>query len=547
MRFAIAQLDPTVGDFAGNIAKLKEAAEAVADEQPDLLAVPELFLTGYPPRDLLDTEWFIDGAERAFEGVAKLSRSHPTVAFLVGTITRNELDSGKALRNSAVLLRNGEVLATVHKRLLPTYDVFDEARYFEPSERVQLAELAGETLGISICEDAWSDPELWRRPIYDTDPVAEQAKAGATLLINISASPFYLGKDAIRYGVFSKHAATHGLPFVLVNQVGGNDELVFDGRSMCVSPDGGLMTRLPAFEESVRVVDTRAAGEHTFSADDPVATLHDALVLGLRDYAAKCGFRKATIGLSGGIDSAVVCALAAEALGPENVTGVTMPSRFSSGGSVADSLALGENLGVTVRTVGIAEAYDAYVRMLQDHIPFDGVDVTLENIQARIRGNILMAFSNREGSLVLSTGNKSELAVGYCTLYGDMTGGLAVISDVPKTMVYKLAHHINRDSEKVPRRTIDKPPSAELRPDQLDTDSLPEYETLDAVLSLYVDHGMSVRNIVARGHDEATVEWIVRAVNGNEYKRRQAAPGLKVTSKAFGSGRRMPLAARYRP
>jgi NAD+ synthase (glutamine-hydrolysing) len=337
------------------------------------------------------------------------------------------------------------------------------------------------------------------------------------------------------------------VPFVLVNQVGANDELIFDGRSLCLSPDGRILARLPAFEESVSVVDTSIHDGEPFSADDHVASIHAALVLGIRDYMRKCGFERATIGLSGGIDSAVVCALAAEALGAENVTGVTMPSPFSSQGSVKDSLALAANLGVSLRTLDITGLYEAYGAALTDLIPWDRVDVTQENVQARIRGNILMALSNHEGSLVLSTGNKSELAVGYCTLYGDMSGGLAVISDVPKTMVYEIARHINREREIIPGTIIDKIPSAELRPGQSDQDTLPPYETLDAILALYVDEGRSVDAIVSEGFDRETVTWVTGAVNANEHKRRQAAPGLKVTSKAFGMGRRMPIAARYEP
>jgi NAD+ synthase (glutamine-hydrolysing) len=546
MRLAIAQLNPTVGDFDGNVRKVTEALEGVADDGPSLVVFPEMFLAGYPPRDLLERDWFVDRAEEALESVVALSRRHPGPGILIGTVTRATRESGRGLHNSAVLIRDGSVLSTTHKTLLPNYDVFDEERYFDAAPGGSTVPLDGLSLGISICEDAWTDPELWKRPVYDGDPVADQAEAGAGLLVNISASPFCVGKDAIRHRIFSGHARRHGVPFVVVNQVGGNDELIFDGRSMCVAPDGKLVAYLPAFKEDVRVVDTASTGEAGFVPDDPVASVHDALILGLSDYVAKCGFERVAVGLSGGIDSAVVCALAAEALGPDRVTGVTMPSAFSSPGSVGDSVALAENLGVKVETVDISATYDSYVGMLESLFACEEVDVTLENVQARIRGNVLMALSNREGSLVLSTGNKSELAVGYCTLYGDMSGGLAVISDVPKTMVYGLARHINRGSEIIPRAIIDKPPSAELRPGQLDQDTLPGYDVLDAILAMWVDEGLSVEAIVARGHDRDTVMWVARAVDGNEYKRRQAAPGLKVTSKAFGTGRRMPIAARYR-
>jgi len=367
------------------------------------------------------------------------------------------------------------------------------------------------------------------------------------VLINLSASPFGIGKDQIRYELFSGHARKHGVPIVLVNQVGGNDELVFDGNSMCVSPEGQLLARLPGFEEAVTVVDTAQQEGTPFVSGDAVASVYEALVLGLRDYVSKCGFESVAMGLSGGIDSALVCAVAADALGPENVVGVTMPSVYSSSGSVNDSVALAANLGVRIETVSIADIHNSYLNTLVRLFPCDEVDVTIENIQARIRGNILMALSNREGHLVLSTGNKSELAVGYCTLYGDMSGGLAVISDVPKTMVYKLARHVNRDRELIPAATIEKPPSAELRPGQKDQDTLPPYETLDRILELYIDKDRSLGDIVAEGLEEKTVRWIIDAVNGNEYKRRQAAPGLKITSKAFGTGRRMPMAARYEP
>ena len=547
MRLAIAQLNPTVGDLDGNLARLAGALSTAVDGGAELLVCPEMFLTGYPPRDLLERAWFIDRVERAMESAVELSAKNPGTGLLVGTVTRSGRRSGTGLHNSAVLLEAGKTVYTHHKSLLPTYDVFDEARYFDRADDLGVVKFRDEILGISLCEDAWNEPELWRAVTYDLDPVERQARLGATLMVNLSASPFYAGKDEIRYRIFSRHAARHSVPFVLVNQVGANDELVFDGRSLCVAPDGRLLAYLPAFEETVSMVDTSDGEGEEFEPDARVASVHAALVLGIRDYVQKCGFEKVAVGLSGGIDSAVVCALAVEALGPENVTGVTMPSPFSSPGSVSDSLALGASLGVVVRTVEISGLYEAYGAALTGLVPWDRVDVTQENVQARIRGNILMALSNYEGSLVLSTGNKSELAVGYCTLYGDMSGGLAAISDVPKTMVYELARHINRDRETIPTSIIEKPPSAELRPDQLDRDTLPPYDTLDAILELYVDQGRSVGSIVAEGFDRETVTWVAKAVNSNEYKCRQAAPGLKVTSKAFGMGRRMPIAARYDP
>jgi NAD+ synthase (glutamine-hydrolysing) len=547
MKIAIAQLNPTVGDFKGNLGKIEETLERVGSDRPDLVVFPELFLTGYPPQDLLEKQWFIDSAEEALESLRATSRKSPEMGILVGTVSRSASVPGKGLLNSAVLLKAGETVLVQHKILLPTYDVFDEARYFDRGDSVEVVEFAGERLGVSICEDAWTDPAVWARPVYDADPVAEAAAAGATLLINLSASPFTVGKDTVRHHLFTSHARKHGVPFVLVNQVGGNDELVFDGHSMLVSSDGVLAEYLPGFEEDVRVVDTESKDAIEFEAEADTAAVHNALVLGLRDYVRKCRFKSVAIGLSGGIDSAVVCALAAEALGPSNVVGVTMPSAYSSAGSVNDSVALAGNLGVRMETVPIADVHDAYMETLSRLFSCTEVDVTVENVQARIRGNILMALSNREGHLVLSTGNKSELAVGYCTLYGDMSGGLAVISDVPKTMVYELARHINRDRELIPVSTIEKAPSAELRPDQLDQDTLPPYDVLDRILAMYVDEGASAADIVKAGLDDETVRWVIRAVNGNEYKRRQAAPGLKVTSKAFGTGRRMPIAARYEP
>jgi len=547
MRIAIAQLNPTVGDFEGNLGKISETLERVRNECPDLVAFPEMFLPGYPPQDLLEKQWFIDRADEALEALRELSLRNAETGILVGTISRSSRVPGKGLLNSAVLLKAGETILTQHKILLPTYDVFDEARYFDSGDGVEVVEFAGERLGVSICEDAWTDPGLWRRPIYDANPVADAAASGATLLINLSASPFSVGKDRVRHHLFTGHARKYGVPFILVNQVGGNDELVFDGNSMLVAADGSLAEYLPGFEEDVRVVDTASGTRVEFEAESDAAAVHDALALGLRDYVAKCGFESVAVGLSGGIDSAVVCALAARALGPEQVVGVTMPSAYSSAGSVNDSVALAVNLGIRFETVPIADVHNTYIETLDRLFSCREIDVTVENVQARIRGNILMALSNREGHLVLSTGNKSELAVGYCTLYGDMSGGLAVISDVPKTMVYELARYMNRERELIPLATIEKAPSAELRPDQLDQDTLPPYDVLDRILMMYVDEGASAADIIEAGLDAETVRWVIRAVNGNEYKRRQAAPGLKVTSKAFGSGRRMPIAARYEP
>ena len=440
----------------------------------------------------------------------------------------------------------GKILLRQGKSLLPTYDVFDEMRYFDPAAEVRTVDFKGETLGISICEDAWNDPELWPRGrLYASDPIAALAGEGATILINISASPFYLGKEEIRYRLIRNHAQKHGLPFAFANQVGGNDELIFDGRSLCLDRSGDPLSVFPAFQEAVRGVDTRLPGAAGgYRPQDRMESVHEALVLGVGDYLRKCGFSRALVGLSGGIDSAVTCCLAREAIGGENVLAVSMPSPFSSKGSIEDSRKLAANIGIRFKVIPITDVYNAYLNTLKDHFEGQPADVTEENIQARIRGNILMALSNKFGHLVLSTGNKSELAVGYCTLYGDMSGGLAVISDVPKTMVYELARYINRESEVIPRAIIEKPPSAELKPGQTDQDTLPPYSVLDRILFHYLEEVLSVAEIVRLGFERKTVEWVARTVERSEYKRQQAAPGLKVTSKAFGGGRRMPVAAK---
>ena len=479
--------------------------------------------------------------------LAAISRRYPRIALLVGAPRPTGRANGKGLYNAALLIQNGRVLFQQNKSLLPTYDVFDEARYFDGAPTVATVALGDEILGITICEDAWTDPELWLRMPYDRDPVAELAAAGATVLLNISASPFWAGKEETRFRLVSGHAARHRLPFIFVNQVGANDELIFDGRSLAVDSAGRPTAVLPAFIEHVQTVDTAATAPAAVSyAPQPlIESVYEALLLGIRDYVRKTGFRQVVVGLSGGIDSAVVCALAVAALGRANVLGVTMPSRFSSTGSVTDSQQLAANLGIRLLTIPIAEVHEAYLRVLTPFFEGRPPDIAEENIQARIRGNYLMALSNKFGYLVLTTGNKSELAVGYCTLYGDMSGGLAVIADVPKTMVYELARYINRNGECIPAACLTKPPSAELRPHQTDQDTLPPYDILDGILKLYINEGRSKAEIVAAGFDPQTVAWVLRTVDRNEYKRWQAAPGLKVTSKAFGIGRRMPVAARY--
>ncbi|HEU4365753.1 MAG TPA: NAD+ synthase [Candidatus Krumholzibacteria bacterium] len=546
MRIALVQLNTVVGDADGNAARVCESVRRAAVEGAELAVFHELCLSGYPPRDLVERPAFIAQCEGAVERVVAESARHAGLGIIVGAPLPSRSATGKGVANAALLVANGAVVHRQDKLLLPTYDVFDEARYFEPAETATPVRFGGEVLGISICEDAWNDPALFRRQPYRVEPIAMLARQGATILVNISASPFTAGKEAFRAELIRSHARRHGLPFVFVNQMGGNDELVFDGRSLWVDGAGDVRAALPAFEEAFTIVDTGERGAAAaYRPLDEDESIQRALVLGTRDYFAKCGFTRAVVGLSGGVDSALTLCIAAEALGAENVLAVAMPSPYSSAGSIEDARALASNLGVRLEVIAIDDVMSAYDGALA--APFAGRahDVTEENIQARIRGNILMAVSNKFGHLVLSTGNKSELAVGYCTLYGDMSGGLAVISDVPKTTVYRLAARCNRDREVIPLSTMAKPPSAELRPGQKDADTLPPYEVLDPILDLYIEEGADADAIVARGFERATVEWVTGAVRRNEYKRRQAAPGLKVTSKAFGAGRRFPIAARY--
>ncbi|NLG52020.1 MAG: NAD+ synthase [Chloroflexi bacterium] len=547
MRVTLAQLNPIVGDIPGNARRIADVLSDTAGESPDLVVFPELYLVGYPPKDLLEREWFIQRVLRALDELRQVSRRYPETGILLGAPLPADTPNGKGLRNSAVLLAGSEIVATRYKSLLPTYDVFDEARYFNPASEVQVVPFKGEKLGIHICEDAWADSQLWpRRSLYPCDPVAMLAAQGATLFINLSASPFSVGKESIRYQLVRRHVVRHRAPFIYVNQIGANDDLIFDGHSIALDAQGEPVAVLPPFQEQVQTIDTDTPGTPgAHVPQEEIASVHDALVLGIRDYMHKCGFRQAVIGLSGGIDSAVTCYLAAAALGAANVWGVSMPSPYSSRGSVEDSCQLAASLGCRFSVIPISDTFQAYLDTLAE--PFAGTqpNVAEENIQARIRGNILMALSNKFGHIVLSTGNKSEIAVGYTTLYGDMIGGLMVLSDVPKTMVYELARYINREREIIPRATIEKPPSAELKPNQLDQDTLPPYPILDDILRYYVEEGYSAEEIIALGHAEQTVRWVVRAVDRNEYKRKQAAPGLRITTKAFGVGWRMPIAARY--
>ena len=546
MKITIAQLNPVIGDIEGNLEKAAQALSQCSGDASDLIVFSELFLAGYPPRDLLERSGFIEGVQEAVSRLVRISADYPQTGILIGAPTPSGENMGRGIHNSALLIYQGEVAATQHKSLLPTYDVFDEARYFDPAPVLHTVPFKNEVLGISICEDAWNDPELWERRNYAFDPIGELARQGASLIINLSASPFHAGKERIRHRIIHSHAKKHHVPFVFVNQTGANDDLIFDGRSMCVDRAGEPIEVFPAFKERVKTVDMSLQGKPAgYIPQLEIEAIYEALVLGIRDYMKKCGFSKAVLGLSGGIDSAVVCCLAAAAAGNENVLGVTMPGPYSSTGSVEDSRALAENLGVALKVIPISNIFSAYLETLNDHFEGRPPDAAEENIQARIRGNILMGLSNKFGHLLLSTGNKSELAVGYCTLYGDMAGGLAAISDVPKTLVYELARFLNRQKEIIPNTTIEKPPSAELRPDQKDQDTLPAYEVLDRIIYYYVDERYSLQDILKLPFDPEVVKWVVRTIDRNEYKRKQSPPGLKITSKAFGIGRRMVIAARY--
>jgi len=547
MKITLAQINTVVGDIDGNLERILSHLAPARDAGSDLVVFPEMCISGYPPRDLVERSRFVEDARAALDRVASASRDYPGLGLIVGLPLPSAHDGGKPVANAAVLVADGDILHTQEKSLLPTYDVFDEARYFDPARTIDPVAFKGETLGISICEDAWNDPELYQNRPYEVDPIAVLAKKGASILINVSASPFTVDKEAFRYELIRSHSTRHKLPFVFVNQIGGNDELVFDGRSMFVGSQGQAHAVLPMFEEATVTIDTASTADAVSYATIPVdEATRSALVLGTRDYLGKCGFSRVVVGLSGGIDSALTLAIAVDAVGSANVLAVAMPSPWSSQGSLDDARALAANLGVELSEIEIGPIMQAYDEALSEPFSDRDADVTEENIQARIRGNILMAYSNKFGHIVLSTGNKSELAVGYCTLYGDMSGGLAVISDVPKLMVYRLAELYNASTEVIPRSIIDKAPSAELRPDQKDTDTLPPYETLDVILDLHIEDGLSGDQIVDRGFARDTVEWVLAAVRRNEYKRKQAAPGLKVTSKAFGGGRRFPIAARYR-
>jgi len=545
MKIALAQFNPTVGDLSGNAARIVSLAEQALARGAKLAVFSELSLCGYPPQDLLERPAFID---RNLKELKELAKKLPIPA-VVGYAGRVKKGRGKAIANKAALLCGGRIVFEQNKMLLPTYDVFDESRYFQPAERQTNYDFADQHLGITICEDVWNDKNFWPNILYERDTVTELVTQGSTLLLNISASPYTIDKRSLRFDMLKSIAKTHHRPVVYVNQVGGNDSLIFDGASLALTADGKIAAQALAFEEDLVMFDTETGqGEIHPQPKQEIEYAYRALVLGTRDYVSKCGFKRVLVGLSGGIDSAVVAAMAVDALGASNVQGVSMPGPFSSEGSKDDAKALAGNLGIELIPLPIGGVFDAYREALAPAFGDRPVDVAEENIQARIRGNYLMALSNKFGSMVLSTGNKSELAVGYCTLYGDMAGGLAIISDVPKLMVYELARWINRERELIPCATIDKPPSAELRPDQKDEDSLPPYDVLDRILKAYIEDLKSPQDIADKyGFDLKLVKDIALLVDRSEYKRKQAAPGLKITSRAFGFGRPFPIAQRFIP
>ncbi|HYG78257.1 MAG TPA: NAD+ synthase [Planctomycetota bacterium] len=562
MKVALAQINPTIGDFDGNCQRIVNAARDATSQGAEITIFPEMSIMGYPARDLLDKPAFLAAQDRALESLCKALEGMPAIVGFVRR--RTEGGEGKALYNSCALIANGKIAGFGDKCLLPTYDVFDEDRYFESAKEPAFVSFNGLRWGLTICEDCWNDKDFWSQRKYAVDPIEKLTSANAAVLVNISASPYSLGKHAVKERMLSSLARKHHRALLYVNQVGGNDDLVFDGRSLAFDKHGKLLARGPAFEEAVVVVDLTVSPPpfppKEFNADSSGCypsgfmlveeeEVKRALVLGTRDYARKCGFKSAVLGLSGGIDSAVVAAIAAEAFGPENVTGVAMPSKYNSPESLTDAMDLAERLKIKLEVVPIENLAGAFKSSLAAAFAGKPEDVTEENMQARIRGILLMAFSNKFGHLLLTTGNKSELATGYCTMYGDMCGGLAVISDLYKTMVYRLANHINalRPGEPpIPQSSITKAPTAELRFNQKDQDTLPPYEMLDEILKASIEEHKSAEEIMALGFDGAIVKKVLRMIDLNEYKRRQAAPGLKITSKAFGTGRRMPIAQRFR-
>ncbi len=543
VKIALGQINPTVGDFSGNAAKIIGFSRRAQSAGAGMILFPELSVCGYPPRDLVERPSFVARNRETVERIAADTRG---IAVICGLVTAAHSDAGKAAMNSAALLMDGKVAFTQSKMLLPTYDVFDEMRNFAPAKSQELFSFCGNRMALTICEDAWNDKRFWDKRLYTVDPVESLIQAGGNFVLNISASPFWIGKRELRRDMLASIARQHKVPVVLVNQIGGNDSLVFDGSSLVLNREGHVIAQGRSFEEDLIYFDSQdLSGELHEQIAGEEASVYSALVLGTRDYMQKCGFQKAIIGLSGGIDSALTAVVATDAVGPENVIGVGMPGPYSSQGSIDDARSLATNLGIRFELLSINPAYEAYRQTLRDVFAGQKEDVTEENIQSRARGTLLMALSNKFGAIVLSTGNKSELGVGYCTLYGDMVGGLAVISDVPKTLVYRLSEYVNSRRSVIPQATLEKPPSAELRPDQKDSDSLPPYEVLDAVLEDYVEDCHPAERIAAdRGLDIEVVRRVIRLVDRAEYKRQQAAPGLKISPKAFGYGRRFPIAAK---
>jgi NAD+ synthase (glutamine-hydrolysing) len=546
MKIGFLQLNSTVGDFTANVKKLLAGYEKAVALGAEFVLAPELFLCGYPPRDLLLRDDFIDANLAALDSVAKQTGPVP---LCLGFVDRNPERPGRALRNAAAILQNGKIIQRTTKCLLPTYDVFDEDRYFEPAKKITPFEFNGRKVAITICEDIWNDEDFWPERLYRHDPVKEAIAQGANLVVNISASPWHDGKENVRLEMLRRVARDEKIPLAQVNLVGANDELIFDGHSVALDTQGNVIAMGKGFAEDVFVADMTAHALPTSPAylfPPREAQVFAALSLGIRDYVQKCGFKSVILGLSGGIDSALTAVLAADALGKENVLGVAMPARYSSEGSLTDAEALAKNLGIRFELLPIEPVFLAVEEQLKNIFAKLKPDQTEENLQSRLRGTTLMALSNKFNSLVLTTGNKSEMAVGYCTLYGDMNGALGPIADVFKTDIYKIARWVNREREVIPRNSIDKPPSAELRPNQKDQDSLPPYETLDAILDLYVVKNLSREQIVKKGFDAAIVHDVINKINFTEYKRRQAAPGLKISPRAFGMGRRVPIAQRFK-
>jgi NAD+ synthase (glutamine-hydrolysing) len=541
VKIALGQINPTIGDFTGNSKKIIESSRQALALGAEMVLFPELAVCGYPPRDLLEKPAFV---ERNQQVVNEIAQAVPQITLVCGFVSPAKVETGKSVMNSAAVLRQGAVQFVQSKMLLPTYDVFDEMRYFDPAESQKLLPLGGKEFALTICEDAWNDKDFWHRRLYSVDPVDELLHAGGNMVLNISASPFHLGKRELRRQMLATIARDNKVPVLFVNQVGGNDSLIFDGSSMVIAPDGRIVAQAKSFEEDLVIFDSETMqGDMHDQVPVGMPSAYAALALGTRDYVRKCGFSRVVIGLSGGIDSALTAAIAVDALGKENVTGIAMPSQYSSEHSIKDARELACKLGIRFEVIAIGNVFDSYRKALAPL--FAGVleDVAEENLQSRIRGNILMAFSNKFGALVLTTGNKSELGVGYCTLYGDMVGGLGVISDVPKTMVYGLSRYVNSLKPVIPQSTIDKPPSAELRPGQKDSDTLPAYEVLDNILEDYVEDYRTAEQIAAdRGYEVRLVRDVIRMIERSEYKRQQAAPGLKITPKAFGLGRRFPIA-----